>query len=195
MPMVENSTILFSESLFILPMTVIVLREKVSIKSWIATAVGFIGLIIMFRPDIEKFNVLAIIPTFAAFLFAVMSIMLKTMVDKKENNLTMLFYFSVYTTIITAVFVPFFWISPTLSEICLLGTLGLGANLIQLFLFLAYRATSASIIAPLHYTELPFATCLGFCLFGQIPDSTAIFGASLIIAGTFINSQSKSGCC
>lgn len=191
MPLAENTTILFSEALFILPMAMLILHEKVSSKSWIATIVGFIGLIVMFRPNLDNFNVLAIIPTVAAFLFAVMSIMVKIMVDKKENNLTMLFYFAVYTTIISAVFVPFFWLRPNFVEICLLILLGLGANLIQLCLFLAYRATNASTVSPIRYTELPFATLFGFFIFGQIPDMITIVGASLIIAGTFLNSYSE----
>lgn len=191
MPLAENTTILFSEALFMLPMAIIILREKVSLRSWLATGIGFVGLIIMFRPSLDNFNILAIFPTIAAFLFAVMSVMIKIMVDKKENNLTMLFYFAIYTTFISAIFVPFFWLTPTLKEICLLVILGIGANLIQLCLFLAYRATTASTISPIRYAELPFAVLFGFAIFGQIPDTIAIIGAALIIIGTCLNSFSK----
>lgn len=191
LPMAENTTVLFSEALFMLPMAIVVLHEKVNAKSWLATVIGFAGLIVMFRPSLDNFNYLVFIPTVAAFLFAVMSIMTKIMVDKQENNLTMLFYFAIYTTLISVVFVPFVWVSPTLHEIYALILLGIGANLIQLFLFLAYRATNASTVSPIRYTELPFATLFGFILFGQIPDMTTITGAVLIVAGTFLNSYSE----
>lgn len=189
MPLAENTTILFSEAFFILPMAVIYLKEKVSLKSWIATIIGFIGLLIMFRPSIHNFNYMAIIPTIAAFLFATMSIMIKYMVNKKENNLTMLFYFGLYTTIISGIFVPFFWVSPNIHELFLILLLGIGANLIQLFIFLAYRAADASAISPIRYTELPFAILFGFLFFGQIPDIISIVGASLIIFGSFLTSS------
>ncbi len=191
MPLAENTTILFSEALFMIPMSIIILKEHVSLRSWIATIVGFVGLIVMFRPSLDNFNCLAIVPTFAAFLFAVMSIMVKVMVDRKENELTMLFYFAVYTTLIAAIFVSFFWETPTYKEIMLLILLGVGANLIQLFLFLAYKATKASKISPIRYTELPFAILFGFIIFGQIPTITMVIGAILIISGTFISSYNE----
>lgn len=191
LPLAENTTILFAEALFILPMAMIFLKEKVTMKSWVATGVGFIGLIVMFRPHLHDFNYFAIIPTVAAFLFAIISIMFKFMVDKKEHNLTMLFYFGLYTTILSGIFVPFFWKTPNLTELFYLLVLGIGASLLQLFLFLAYRATAASAISPIRYIELPFSILFGFMIFGQIPDKITIIGAGLILCGTFLASYTE----
>ena len=188
MPLAENTTVLFSESLFMLPLATIFLKEKIRKTAVCATILGFSGLIIMFRPRAENINILALIPTCAAFLFAVMNIMIKKMIDHKENTLTMLFYFGLYTTLISAVVVPMYWTTPTLKELGLIFLLGIGANLIQLFIFLAYRATTASAISPVRYTELPFAVLFGFVFFNQIPDLITLLGATLIISGTFIAS-------
>ncbi len=188
MPLAENTTVLFSEALFMLPLATIFLKEKVSKTAICATIFGFSGLILMFRPRAENINILAFIPTCAAFLFAVMNIMIKKMIDHKENTLTMLFYFGLYTTLISAMVVPMYWITPTLKELVLIFLLGIGANLIQLFIFLAYRATTASAISPVRYTELPFAILFGFVFFNQIPDLITLLGATLIISGTVIAS-------
>ena len=186
MPLAENTTILFSESLFMLPLAAFFLHEKISLKCFFATLVGFAGLVVMFRPSASNINFLAIIPTAAAVLFAVMNIMIKKMIDNKENNLTMLFYFGLYTTILSGIFVPFFWVTPNPREILLISLLGVGANLIQIFIFLAYRATTASSISPVRYSELPFAILFGTLFFDQIPEATAFVGAGLIIVGTLI---------
>ena len=191
MPLAENTTILFSEALFMLPLTYLFLKEKLSVNVIISTLIGFLGLIVMFRPSSENLNLLAVIPTVAAFLFAVMNIMIKKMIDKKENNFTMLFYFGLYTTIISGIVVPYYWITPNAYELLLILLLGIGANLIQLFLFLAYRATTASNISPIRYTELPFAVLFGLVFFSQVPDIVALLGAGLIIIGTLISSGSK----
>ncbi|MBR1480047.1 MAG: DMT family transporter [Alphaproteobacteria bacterium] len=187
MPLAENTTILFSEALFMLPLAAIFLKEHVGLKAIIATLFGFLGLLVMFRPQADNINFVAIIPTVAALLFAVMNIMIKKMIDAKENTLTMLFYFGLYTTVISGIIVPVVWTTPNLRELFLILLLGLGANLIQLFIFLAYRATTASNISPVRYIELPFAILFGFVFFGQVPESTALVGALLIIAGTFIS--------
>ncbi len=190
MPLAENTAILFSEAIFMLPLAIFFLKEKVSVKTWFATAVGFVGLIVMYRPSAANINLLAIVPTIAAILFAISCIMIKRMIDRKENNLTMLFYFGLYSTIVAGVLVPFYWTNPTLHQIWLVLLLGLGANLIQLFLFLAYRATTASNISPVRYLELPFIILFGFMFFGQVPDLVAIVGAALIVIGTIISSYS-----
>jgi S-adenosylmethionine uptake transporter len=191
MPLAENTTILFSEALFMLPLSYIFLKEKVRAKEIVATIMGFSGLIIIFRPSADNMNLMAIIPTFAALLFAIKNIMIKKMVDGRENTLTMLFYFGLYTTIVSGAIVPFYWISPSTGEIWLMALLGVGANLIQLFIFLAYRATTAASISPMRYTELPFAMLLGFVFFGQIPESMALLGAALIVIGTSVLSCIK----
>ncbi|MDR2667084.1 MAG: DMT family transporter, partial [Holosporales bacterium] len=98
MPLAENTTILFSEALFMLPLSYIFLKERVNAKEIIATIIGFLGLIIIFRPNAENMNLMAVIPTLAALLFAIMNIMIKKMIDSRENTLTMLFYFGLYTT-------------------------------------------------------------------------------------------------
>lgn len=191
MPLAENTTILFSEALFMLPLAAIFLKEKVSLSAIIATLIGFSGLIIMFKPSADNLNIKALVPTFAALLFAIMNIMIKKMIDARENSWTMLFYFGLYTTIISGIIVPFYWITPNLRELVLILFLGIGANLIQLFIFLAYRATTASNISPVRYTELPFAILFGFIFFGQIPSYMTLLGALLIILGTFISGYSK----
>ncbi len=189
MPLAENTTILFSEALFMLPLTAIFLKEKVSKISVLATVIGFLGLVLMFRPKSENINILAFIPTIAAFLFAVMNIIIKKMVDNKENTLTMLFYFGLYATVMSAMVLHKYWAVPNLHELLLIFLLGIGANLIQLFIFLAYRATTASSISPIRYVELPFAVLFGLIFFNQIPDITTIIGAALIITGTFVASR------
>ena len=190
-PLAENTIILFSESLFLLILSIIFLKEKVSKRAIIATIIGFLGLLIMFKPKASNINILAIIPTIAAFLFAVMDIIIKQMINKKENTLTMLFYFGLYTTIIAGIFVPKVWITPTNYELLLIFLLGIGANLIQLFIFLTYRATDASNIAPTRYIELLFSILFGFLFFNQIPRLWDIIGALCIILGTFILSKSN----
>lgn len=192
-PLAENTIILFSESLFLLPLSVIFLKEKVSNKAIFATIIGFIGLLIIFKPKTSNINTLAIIPTISALLFAIMDVLIKKMINKKEHTLTMLFYFGLYTTIISGIFVPTIWITPKIHELLLIVLLGLGSNLIQLFIFLAYRATTASNIAPTRYIELLFSTTFGLLFFNQIPELNVIIGALFIIVGTFVISRSNNG--
>ncbi|MBQ8651099.1 MAG: DMT family transporter [Alphaproteobacteria bacterium] len=190
MPLAENTTILFCEAFFMLPLAAICLKEKISKRSIIATIFGFIGLVIMFKPNASNININAVVPAIAAMLFAISNIIIKRMVDKKENTLTMLFYFGLYSSLVMLVFLPFVWKAPNVKEMFFIFMLGLGANLIQLFIFLAYRATTASNINPIRYTELPFAMIFGYSFFGQIPELITLLGSTFIIIGTLITIKS-----
>jgi S-adenosylmethionine uptake transporter len=189
MPIAENATLLFSDTFFTLILARIFLGERARSQSWIAIVVGLVGVIVMFRPSSENLNIAAIIPIVASLIFAIMNIMIKRMVNTSEHTLTMLFYFGLYTTILSGIFVPFYWATPNLLEVILLFLLGCGANLIQTFVFLAFRATDASNVSPLRYTELLFSAILGFVIFGQTPEVEMIIGATLIIIGAAISSS------
>jgi S-adenosylmethionine uptake transporter len=186
MPLAENTTILFSDTFFTLILAAMFLNEKPRIQSWIAVAIGLIGVVVMYKPNGDNINIAAIIPTAASIIFAIMNIMIKRMVNIREHMITALFYFGLYTTVISGLFVPFYWVQPTLREILLLFALGAGAILIQVCIFLAFRATDASNISPLRYTELLFSIIFGFMFFDQVPGNETIAGAVLIIAGSIV---------
>jgi S-adenosylmethionine uptake transporter len=184
MPLSENTTIMFSQPLFFLPMAVLFLREKVDFPRWLATLIGFIGLVIIVQPGMDTFRLVALVPITAALLFATLDIMAKKMVPT-ENTYAMLMYFAVGTTLAAAIPAFYFWQTPTLKEIILLVLLGIGANMIQVCLIRAFSATDASALMPFRYVEFIFSALSGYILFAELPASMTLFGAIFIIAGTF----------
>jgi drug/metabolite transporter (DMT)-like permease len=190
-PLAENTTIEFTEVLFTIPFAALILKEKVSKKTILSGITGFIGLIVIFKPNAANINVYAAFPVFAAILFALMNIMIKTMVSHKEHDLTMLFYFAFYSTIVASIFLPFFWQVPTTMEVLYFVVLGIGANLVQYFIFLSYKYIDASKVAPIRYTEILITGGLAYILFGQTLDKSDIIGGLFIIIGSFITSCSS----
>jgi S-adenosylmethionine uptake transporter len=183
MPLSDNTTIMFSQPLFFLPMAVFLLREHVDFPRWIATLIGFIGLMIIVQPGTEAFRLVAFVPISAALLFATLDIMAKKMVST-ENTYNMMFYFAVGTTLAALGPAIYFWKTPNLYELGLLALLGVGGNLIQACIFRAFTATDASALMPFRYVEFIFSAGLGFLFFTEIPTILTITGAAFIIAGT-----------
>ena len=184
MDLTLNTAIMFCEPVFFLPMAYFLLNEKVEIKRWIATFLGFAGLLIMVQPGMGNFHINAFAPVGAAILFAYLCVMTKRMIPT-EHTLTLLFYFGLGTTIFAGLFLPIFWITPTMFEIFLLCLLGIGANLIQVCLFKAYSSTDASGLAPFRYSEILFAGIFGCVFFAQVPNLLTILGASIVIVSAF----------
>lgn len=184
MPLSENTSIMFSQPLFFLPLAVFFLKESVDLSRWLATLIGFAGILIVVQPGSETFRLVALIPVTAAFLFATLDIMAKKMVAT-ENTYNMLFYFAFGTTVCALIPALYYWKTPTLMELGLLVLLGIGSNLIQVCLIRAFSATDASALMPFRYVEFIFSAFFGLVIFGEVPAHYTLLGAALIIAGTF----------
>jgi len=184
MPLYENTTIMFSQPVFFLIMAYFFLKEKVDAKRWLCTLTTFIGLAIIFQPGSETFQWAALVPTAAAMLFAYSDIMNKKMVAH-EHTFTLLFYFALGATIFALIPMPYVWQTPTIKELFLFALLGVGANLIQVCIFRAFRATDASGLAPFRYVELITGGIFGYLFFGQIPEAYILYAAAIIMISTF----------
>jgi drug/metabolite transporter (DMT)-like permease len=189
LPIAENTTILFSEAFFVLPLAAIFLKEKMSFKNLMATIIGFAGIIIMFRPSVDNFNLGAGVPLLASVSFAIMSVLLKKMVNKQENNLTIIFYFGLYSSLTLLLFLPFHHIClPNLRQIGLMFLLGCGGSCLQCCVFMAFRSISATALSSIRYIELPFSAAWGYLFFSEMMDKVAIFGTIFIIMGAILAS-------
>eukprot|EP01035_Chromulina_nebulosa_P020443 gene20443-26526_t len=184
MHMSENTTIMFAQPLFFLPLAYFFLKERVDASRWIATLVGFAGIIIIMQPGSNTFRIEAFVPMTAAFCFAIISMLAKKMI-KDEPTLTLLFYFGLVTSIIAFPVMLPFWQTPLLGELLLLLMLGVCGNLIQVCIFRAFSSADASSLTPIFYTEIGISTLFGFLFFGQIPTIYVALGAALIIGSTF----------
>lgn len=184
MPLNENTIIMSSQPLFFLPLAIPFLGERVDKARWIATIVGFLGIIFIVQPGTDTFKLVALVPIAAAIQFALLDILAKKMVVT-ENTYNMLFYFAFGTTVLALIPTLYYWQTPTLMDLGLLLLLGIGANLIQVCLIRAFSATDASALTPFRYVDFLFALLFGFVLFAELPTIVTLIGAAFIVIGTF----------
>ncbi|MDP3641395.1 MAG: DMT family transporter [Alphaproteobacteria bacterium] len=190
MPLAQSTSLMFMQPLFFLPLAFFLLKEHVAKERWIATLVGFAGLLYIIRPGTTEFHIYSFIPLSAAFLFATLDILAKKMVAS-EKTLTLLFHFGLVTSLISLPFLFPVWQMPTQSEFFYLILLGIGGNLIQVCLFLAFSATEASALAPFRYGEFVVSALFGYLFFSQVPTTTLLVGSSIIIASAFYLSHKE----
>jgi len=190
-PLALVSTIALTVPLFVLPMAVLFLKERVVWQRVLATVVGFIGVLIVLVPVDQEIQVTwsgmnygALILITAAVLFAVSDIFNKKMIAY-EPPLTMLFYFALGTSVAGVIPAVWVWQTPTGIELLCLFGLGLGGNLILYCLLKAFAAVDVSALAPYRYLELIFAALFGYLLFGELITLFTLLGAVIIIPSTF----------
>jgi drug/metabolite transporter (DMT)-like permease len=123
MPLADTTALLFTSSLFIPILAVIILKETVGPYRWSAVAIGFVGVIIMVRPTGDVYTLGILVALCAALLHATLQIILRYL-GRYESPETISLYFFMVGTLLTAVAMPFVAVTPTMGEVPLLIGVG-----------------------------------------------------------------------
>jgi S-adenosylmethionine uptake transporter len=173
----------FTIPIFVLILAVIFLKETLNMFRIIATAIGFIGIVVVINPTSLEFNYISILLIVGSFMFASLDILNKKFVNN-ESMLSMLFYSSFFTMLFSLIPAMKIWITPSFQDLVLFLILGAGANLILYCLLKAFALVDASAVAPYRYIELIFSAGLGYIVFKEIPNHSTLVGAVVIIFAT-----------
>lgn len=185
MPLVDTTVLLFTSSLFIPVLGVLILKEHVGPYRWAAVVIGFAGVIIMSLPSGEIYILGIAVALAAAFMHACLQIILRYL-GKFESPETVSFYFFIVGTIITAIPLPFIAVRPTLSEAPLLLGVGLSGAAAQWLLSTAFRNAQAAIVTVFNYSSIVWATLLGWMIWNDWPMPTMMIGAAIVIGSNVL---------
>ena len=182
-PIAVVTTLNFTIPLFTLVLARVFLKEKVDATRWIGTLVGFAGVMVVMQPGGAVFNPMWLVVLLSAAMFASLDVLNKVFVGK-ESFWAMIFYTAFFTTCIVAYPALSAWVPPTVTQYGLMACLGAGANALLYCLLKSFSMVDASALAPFRYTELILSATVGFLLFGEVPASTTLFGALIIVPST-----------
>ena len=178
----EAIALIFSTPFFVAALSGPLLGEWVRWRRWSAIAVGFIGVLVVTRPDAGSFHPAALLSLSAAVLYAIYSIMTRILA-RADSNATTLFYSNIVGAVALIPVLPFVWTTPSRPLLVALtaGT-GLAGGFGHYLLIAAHRLTPAAVLSPFIYTEIVWVTILGFIVFGDLPTRWTITGAAIVIA-------------
>lgn len=180
MPLADATAIGFAKSLFVTIFAILILKETVGIRRWLATIIGFSGVLIMLQPGPEGFNIYAIYAAIGAVAAGLVMVLLRKM-SRTESAYTMLMFQAVGVALVLTIPAMLNWQAPTAIEWLLLIGIGITGYLSQLCNIYAYKYGEASLLAPLEYTRILYATLIGLVVFGDIPGVTTVVGATIIV--------------
>lgn len=181
MPLATATSISFATPMFMIVIATFVLRETVRGRRWAATLVGFGGVLVMLRPGAVPVDAAALAALANALFVAIAQALVKTM-PISEKPLTMLMIFAMAVTAFLAGPAILVWQWPTPTEWAIAAAMGGMGITAQGCIIRAFQAGEASVVSPLDYTRLIFATLLGYAVFAEIPDAWTFAGAGIVIA-------------
>jgi drug/metabolite transporter (DMT)-like permease len=186
LPLAQANALSFTRALWIVPLAIFVLKEKVGPMRIGAAAVGFLGVLLMVRPGVGGvpaggLGTLAILA--ASFLLAFTVTGMKVLT--RDHSLTSLMVWSALLGLLFAVPGALFtWRTPAPMDLLLLCLMGVIATASQACYFKGIQLGDAAAMAPIDYTRLIFTTAAGYLLFREIPNAWTIAGAAVVVAST-----------
>jgi drug/metabolite transporter (DMT)-like permease len=169
---------------------ILILKEKSHAYTWIALALGFIGVLVVTRPGMVPaspgvFYVLA-----AALGFSLTGIVIK-LLTRTESPLLIAFYMLSFTALLALPAGITHWKNPNLEGWMWLIVVGFIGYLQQTLVAKSIAKVPYTLLIPLNFSQLIFATMLGFFVYHKLIDAYTMAGSLIIIAAT-IYSQRKS---
>ena len=193
LPLPEVTAIGYASPLMVVILAAMFLGEEVRLFRLAAVALGLLGVMIVLSPRLsvgvgagtrEAFGVTVVLG--GAMFTALAQVFVRKLV-LTETTSSIVFYFSVTSTLLSLFTIPFGWVWPTGTQAALLVTCGVLGGIGQIFLTRSYREADASLIAPFDYASMIFSLGIGLFIFGEVPTLTMMSGAALIIlAGILI---------
>ena len=169
----------------IVALSAIFLREHVSLKTWVAIFIGFVGVLIIMRPGLSIFDAKSLIPLTGAFFLSIYQILTRK-VSEKDSTETSLFYTSIVGIILMGIIGYYYWQPLMDLSIIFFIAIGFFFSLGLYFQIIALSMARAGIIQPFHYTLIFWAIILGYIFYDDLPDIPTLIGAVIItISGIY----------
>lgn len=177
----EASAIMYSAPLIVTALAPFILKEKVGIRRWVSVLVGFIGALVIIRPGQSALGIGAVWMLGAAASYACYQLSTRAL-SYQDSPLTTLFYSALLGALIMSVVAPFNFVMPDTTGWVIMFLAGLFGTIGHYCMIKAFTNAEASAIAPYTYSNLIWATLIGFFVFGALPDVWTYVGAGIIIA-------------
>jgi len=197
LPLAHAVALSFTAPLFTTVLGVLLLGETVRWRRTLALIVGFIGVMLMLRPDhlmmrpgaapMDDSLLLGSVLALCGALCAAFAMITIRKLSTTERNTTIVFYFMLAACAWSVLLLPSEFVMPTGLDAMKFVAIGILGGLAQMLLTRAYRNAPVAVVAPFDYTAMVWATGYGFLVWGEVPDALVVTGACIVVgSGIYI---------
>ena len=184
-PLEQIKAIGFLSPILVVILSVIFLGERIYLIRTFSLILGFIGTLIILRPGFIEINIGVYMVLASALLWSCVIIITKFM-SKNDSAMTILTFQYTFVTLFTLPLAIIYWINPSFESLIYTLLAAIVGTVLHLCINNAYKLSDLSIIQPVWFTQLVFASFLGFIIFGSLPDFFTWIGAILVFISVLI---------
>ena len=184
-PLEQIKAIGFLSPILVVILSVIFLGERIYLIRTFSLILGFIGTLIILRPGFIEINIGVYMVLASALLWSCVIIITKFM-SKNDSAMTILTFQYTFVTLFTLPLAIIYWNNPSFISLIYTLLAAIVGTVLHLCINNAYKLSDLSIIQPVWFTQLVFASFLGFVIFGSLPDFFTWIGAILVFSSVLI---------
>ena len=184
-PLEQIKAIGFLSPILVVILSVIFLGERIYLIRTFSLILGFIGTLIILRPGFIEINIGVYMVLASALLWSCVIIITKFM-SKNDSAMTILTFQYTFVTLFTLPLAIIYWNTPSVISLIYTLLAAIVGTVLHLCINNAYKLSDLSIIQPVWFTQLVFASFLGFIIFGSLPDFFTWIGAILVFISVLI---------
>jgi len=167
------------------------LREQVSLTTGWAILIGFVGIACILRPGLNELSLASFTGVGSGVLAAVALTSIRRL-SVTEPTTRIVFYFGVFSLLLSILPVLWLWKTPTLQEIIYMLAVGALATAGQLLISSGYARAPVNRISVFTYTAVVWAALYSWMLWDDAPLFLSVIGTLLVvIAGVVVSRQPR----
>ncbi len=169
---------------FVIIFCAIFLNERIKPNQAIAVGIAFIGALFIIKPSFN-FDMIPSIAGIMGAIFAAAAYTCLRVLGGKEKFYTVVFYFSLFSTISILPFTLLVYEPMTTTQLTYLILAGVFASLGQFGITLAYKYAPAKEISIFDYSNIIFSAIISVVVFATMPDIFSCIGYLIIFGASY----------
>jgi len=191
-PLAQVFALEFTSPLWVIVLSPLILGERLTPMRAFAAIMGFIGILIVARPDIAGINSGVITAASSAIFFA-LTMMFTKRLTRSQSITCILFYLTTMQLVFGVVMAGYDGdiAVPTATALPFVLLIGAAGLLAHFCITNALALAPATVVVPIDFIRLPAIAIIGMLLYGEALDIWVFAGAAIIFTGNYLNIWSE----
>lgn len=185
-PITNATALSFSTTIFAAISAWLFLGERMRIRRWAAIFVGFVGVLVVLRPDADGFNSYSLLVLLSAVAWG-SSVSIVKHLSRSETVTTIVGWMAISLTALSIWPALYVWQTPDAHQFAKLMFVGVLATGGHLLMTRALQLADTSIVMSVDFSRLIWTAFIGALFFGELLDKWTFLGACIVFgAGWYI---------
>jgi drug/metabolite transporter (DMT)-like permease len=183
MPVGDFFALQFITPLFTIAFAIFFLRERADFASWMATIIGFAGVLVVLRPGVIEITLGAVAALLSSFFYASVNTVIKSL-SRTMSATSIVFYANLLLVPIALPMALVDWKTPLLADLPPILGVGFLSTMGYVLVTKGISMAPARVVQPVNFMRMPIGAAFGWVLFSEFPDLWTWIGAVVIFCAT-----------